>query len=265
MGEAEQRVALVTGAARGIGAATVHALVEAGIRVVAVDSCAGDDHEASGVGYRLGTRRELDAVAGRAPDRVLAVRADVRRPDRLAAAARAGLDRWQRMDVAVAAAAVIAGGRPTWADDSLGLLWEVDVAGVWHTAAATVPLMLAGPDPSACRFVAVSSSAGLRGHFGLGAYGAAKHAVIGLVRGLSADLTGTGVRATAVAPGATDTDLLAATADLYGVPVAELAADQPDGRPLRPEDVAAVIRHCCVADDPALDGAVVEVPGAIPT
>lgn len=260
----EQRVALVTGAARGIGAATVHALAGAGVRVVALDSCTGADHEASGVGYRLGTRAELEAVAASEPDRVVAVEGDVRRPEELAAAVRTGLERWGRLDIAVAAAAVIAGGRPLWEDDSLDPLWQVGVAGVWQTAAATVPSMLAGPDPGGCRFVAVSSTAGLTGLYGLSAYCAAKHAVIGLVRGLAADLTGTGVVATAVAPGATDTDLLAVTAGLYGVPVAELATDQPGGRPLSPALVAAEIVRCCTADGRETNGEVVVV-GAIPT
>ncbi len=75
--------------------------------------------------------------------------------------------------------------------------------------------MLAGPDPGGCRFVAVASAAGERGLFQLAGYTASKHAVVGIVRGLAADLVGTGVTAVAVVPGSTDTPMLAATADLY--------------------------------------------------
>ena len=124
----------------------------------------------------------------------------------------------------VAAAAVLAGGAPLWETpaEHLETLWQVDVLGIHHLAVATVPRMLAGPDPSRGRFVALASAAGERGLFHLAAYTAAKHAVVGLVRGLAADLVGTGVTAVAVSPGATDTAMLAATADLYGVAPGDL-------------------------------------------
>jgi NAD(P)-dependent dehydrogenase (short-subunit alcohol dehydrogenase family) len=71
--------------------------------------------------------------------------------------------------------------------------------------AVTVPVMLRGPCPSQCRFVAVASAAGERGLFKLAGYVASKHAVIGIVRGLAADLVGTGLAVMAVSPGSTDT------------------------------------------------------------
>ena len=106
-------------------------------------------------------------------------------------------DRFGRLDAVVAGAAVIAGGRPLWEtpDGDLDLLWDIDVLGVWNTAAAAIPAMLAGPDPAGCRFVAVASAAGTRGLFQLAGYNASKHAVVGIVKGLAADLVGTGVTA----------------------------------------------------------------------
>ena len=136
------RVVLVTGAARGIGAATVRRLADRGDRVVAVDSCAGD---VDGLPYPLATREQLDAVVAPYGDEVLAHVADVRDRPALQAAVDAALDRWGRLDAAVAAAAVIAGGRPLWEtpEEDLALLWDVDVRGVWNTAAVTVPAILA--------------------------------------------------------------------------------------------------------------------------
>ena len=71
--------------------------------------------------------------------------------------------------------------------------------------------------------------------------------MIGIVRGLAADLTGTGVTACAVSPGSTDTAMLRATAGVYGVDVAELAASQAAGRPLTADEVAAVVEFAATA------------------
>ena len=254
----EERVALVTGAARGIGAATVRELRSRGLRVVAVDSCLGDDRAQTHVGYPLATLAELEAVAA-ADDGVRAVVCDVRDEAGLRMAA----GTFERLDVVVAAAAVIAGGKPLWETpgEEVGHLWQVDAMGMWRTAAVSVPVMLAGPDPSGCRFVGVASVAGSRGLFHLGAYTMVKHAVVGLVRGLAADLTGTGVVAVAVAPGATRTAMLDATAALYGLDdTAQLAANGL-GRVLEPVEVAATIGHVCSPAGAALHGSVVAVDG----
>ncbi|PKH40943.1 SDR family mycofactocin-dependent oxidoreductase [Nocardioides alpinus] len=248
------RVALVTGAARGIGAATVDRLVADGCHVVALDSCGGGG---------LATRADLDGVGARHGDRVLPVVADVRDRAALDGAVALAVDRWGRLDAAVAAAAVIRGGTPLWQTPEADLdeLWDVDVRGVWHTAAATVPAMLAGPDPSGCRFVAVASAAGTRGLFHLAAYTAAKHAVVGMVKGLAADLVGTGVTANAVSPGSTDTAMLAATAALYDVPADELAGHQLLQRLLDPGEVAAAIAFCASPAGGVVNGTVLHADG----
>lgn len=259
----QPRVALVTGAARGIGAATVRALVEDGCRVVAVDACLGEDHGVAGVDYPLASRADLDRLS-ECGDSVATYVADVRDPDALRAAAGLAVERWGRLDVAVAGAAVMVGGRSAWETTCAELesLWSVDVLGVWNTATATIPLMLAGPDPAGCRFVAIASGAGSRGLFHLAGYTAAKHAVVGVVRGLAADLVGTGVTAVAVSPGATRTRMLDATARLYGLDdPAELARHQLTRRLHEPEEVAATIAHCCSVPGGLLNGSVLEVGG----
>ncbi len=262
----QQRVALVTGAARGIGAATVRRLVADGLAVLALDSCQGDDQH-RGPGYPLAEEADLSELAAELGDQVLPVVADVRDRAALDSAVAAVVERWGRLDVAVAAAAVIAGGQPLWEtnDAVLDLLWEVDVKGVWNTAAATVPAMLRGPDPSGCRFVAVASAAGSHGLFWLAAYTTAKHAVVGIVRGLAADLVGTGVTAAAVSPGSTDTKMLAATARIYGLDsVGALAQHQLLRRVITPAEIAATIAYCCSPAGAVVNGTVVHADGGFP-
>jgi SDR family mycofactocin-dependent oxidoreductase len=235
------RVALVTGAAGGIGSATVRALAAQGYRVV---------------GYDV---RDAPAAEGG-----VHVVGDVCDRDELQAAVDLAVDRWGRLDAVVAAAAVIAGGRPLWEtpDDELQELWDVDVRGVWNAAAVAVPAMLAGPAPSGCRFVAVASAAASYGLFRLAGYNVAKHAVVGLVRGLAADLVSTGVTAVAVSPGSTNTPMLDATAELYGLsdPIT-FASNQLLRRVLDPAEIAATIAFCCSVEGAALNGSVVNADG----
>jgi len=254
------RVVLVTGAARGIGAATVRRLVAAGDRVVAVDSCAGSQAE---VPYRLASRDDLDSVVHAGDGAVLGHVADVRDLPALRAAVELALDRWGRLDAAVAAAGVIAGGSALWetSNDVMRHLWDVNVQGVWNTAAVTVPAMLGLPGADGARFVAVASAAGTYGLHHLAAYNASKHAVIGLVKGLAADLVGTGASACAVSPGSTATDMLEATARLYGMTdVQAFATNQLLGRILAPDEVASAVVYCCSRDS-VVNGTVVHADG----
>ena len=132
----EERVALVTGAARGIGAATVRELRSRGLRVVAVDSCLGDDREQTHVGYPLGTHADLEAVAA-GDDGVRPVVCDVRDQAGLMTAA----ESFERLDVVVAAAAVIAGGKPLWRRR----------ARTWSRCGRWTRWGCGGPRPSPCR------------------------------------------------------------------------------------------------------------------
>ncbi len=253
-------MAVVTGAARGIGAAVVHRLAAEGWRVVAVDGCADDPR----LSYPLGTRAELDAVAAAHPGVVLPVVADVRDEPALAAAVALAVGEFGGLDAAVAAAAVMAGGRPIWetTDDEWDVLYEAGLRGVLHLARTSVPALLARPEPRTGRFVALASAAAHHGLWHLAAYNAVKHGVLGLVRGLAADLRGTGVTATAVSPGSTDTAMLAATAQLYGLASpADFGAQQLVERLLAPEEVAAAVCWLCRAESGAVTGSVLHADG----
>jgi len=252
-------VALITGAARGIGLAAVDELARQGYRIVAFDApgtTRSVPHPA--------TRDELYSIAAGREEQVLPFVGDVRRPDDLRGAVDLAVTQFGRLDVAVAAASVIAGGGPMWSQDpdDLDEVWSVDAVGVWNTARVVLPAMLSGPDPRRARFVAVASAAAHDGFYGLSAYCMAKHAVVGLVAGLAADLGDTGPTACAISPGSTDTPMLAATADLYGVSQADLLERQPTGV-LAPDEIAEAIAFACSSAGRMLNGSVMRCTGGL--
>lgn len=253
------RTALVTGAARGIGAATVRALVADGWQVVAVDRCADDPR----LPYALGTRDELAALAGPS---VLTVVADATDAGQLAAAVELAEDRFGGLDAALAVAGVVAGGVPLWEqpEQEVQAVLEVDLHAVVALARAAVPALLRRPEPRSGRFLAVASTAAARGLPMLAAYCAAKAGVTGLVRALAVELGGTGVTANAVSPGSTDTPILAESARLYDLPSAQdFARQQPLGRLIEPEEVAAALVWLAGPGSSAVTGAVLPVDGGL--
>jgi SDR family mycofactocin-dependent oxidoreductase len=254
----------VTGAARGIGAAVVDGLAGAGWTVVAVDLV--DDM--AGVGYPMARPADLDALEARWPGQVQAVVADVRDPQALAAVVSQTERDHGGLDAAVAAAAVIGGGKALWDESpqTLKTLWDINVLGTWDLAAAAVPALLRRPEPRSGRFVGIASAAGHRGMWHLAAYITAKHAVVGLVLGLAADLRGTGVTAMAVSPGSTRTPMLSATAELYGLEdPEELSHHQLVERLLEPSEVAAAICWLCSEQSSAMTGSVLHADGGLTT
>ena len=231
-----RRVAIVTGAARGIGSATVRELVRDGWAVVAVDRAADDPR----LPYALGTAAELRRLAR---DRVEVLAGDAAREDVLREAVALADARFGGVDAFIAAAGVIAGGVPLWEMPAgeLEAVLEVDLLAVIAAARVSVPAMLRRPHPRDGRFIAVASAAATRGLPMLAAYCAAKAGVAGLVRGLAADLRGTGITANAVSPGSTRTPILDESARLYGIETEAFAEQALLGRLLDPEEVGAFI------------------------
>lgn len=253
------RLAVVTGAARGIGAATARKLAAGGWSLLLVDACADQPL----LRYPMPSPADLAATA-RACRHAGAPRVDELVADVGDGAVRALIGAklaGRTPDAAVAVAGVIRGDVAWQVPDRVfDLMLRANLYGVRHLADACVPPMI---EAGTGRFVAVASAAALRAMPMLAAYSAAKSAVTGYVRALAADLAGTGVTANAICPGSTRGAMLTASAEIYDLPDADaFAAQALIRRLLEPGEIAAAIAWLC--EDPgAVTGAIIPVDGGL--
>jgi SDR family mycofactocin-dependent oxidoreductase len=257
-----RRVALVTGAGRGIGAATAKRLAVDGYAVVAVDRCKDDP----ALDYALSTRADLDAVVAECGEHAIAVEADVRDDADLDAAVEAAVESFGGLDIAVAAAGVMRGGEVVWkmSPETWAANIDVNLSGVFRTARATVAAMMRQPKPRSGRFIAIASAAGMGGHPTIGAYCAAKHGVIGLVESLAVELGTTGITANCVCPGSTASGILEASRRVYSLEsLDDFAVHHPIGRILQPEEIASAVSWLAAEAQSGVTGISLPVDGGM--
>jgi NAD(P)-dependent dehydrogenase (short-subunit alcohol dehydrogenase family) len=143
---------------------------------------------------------------------------------------------------------------------------DVNLSGAYHCIQAALPGML---DAGWGRIVNVASTAGLTGYRYVAAYCAAKHGLVGLTRALALELAAKGITVNAVCPGYTETDIVQeAVANIVrktgrseAQARSELAAGNPQGRLVRPEEVAHAVAMLCMPDAAALNGQSIAVAG----
>ena len=177
------RVALVTGASRGVGAAVVRAFAEAGARVGAL-SRSGDD---LGLG-----------------DAVLGLECDVANRTAVFEAVARVVERFGSLDLVVANAGVgMYGNFLDMEPEHVEAMIDVNLKGTLYTAAATLPHLIAAGGGD---FVSLASVAGLRAFPGESVYNASKFGQVGFTRSLDHELREHGVRATCLCPGGIATD-----------------------------------------------------------
>jgi 3-oxoacyl-[acyl-carrier protein] reductase len=239
------RVALVTGAARGIGAATALALAEAGARMALVD------RDAEGID------RTADAI-GRAGGDALAIPADVTDAPAIERAVDAVVAEWGRLDVLVNNAGIVRDATlGKVSDDDWTATLDVNLRGTMiGTRAALRPMRAAG----AGRILSATSVVARMGNYGQTAYAASKAGIIGMTRAWARELGPLGITANAVAPGFIDTEMARGVPEkVLGALLQRTAAHRLG----RPEEVAAV--YVFLASDLAsfINGAVVGVDGGL--
>ncbi|NGP08479.1 mycofactocin-coupled SDR family oxidoreductase [Rhodococcus sp. 14C212] len=203
----EDKVALVTGAARGQGRSHCIRLAEEGADIIAIDVCSPNETVAS---FPLATDAELDETAAavqRLDRRVLARQVDVRNLEDLEAVVAEGIEKLGRLDTVVANAAIVEWGKSweftekQWRD-----IIDVNLNGVWNTARATVPALI--EQDLGGSLVFTSSLAGSKGIANVAPYVTAKHGIIGLMRCMAVELGPHRIRVNTVNPTNVDTPMI---------------------------------------------------------
>jgi NAD(P)-dependent dehydrogenase (short-subunit alcohol dehydrogenase family) len=213
------RVALVTGAASGIGAAVARRLLAEGARVASFD------------------------LSAEAPEEVLAIAGDVSRSADVDAAVARVEDELGRIDVLVCSAGVPGDSLRTVdvPDEEWRRVMGINADGVFYCNRAVLPGMV---ERGYGRIVNVASIAGKEGNPMAGAYSASKAAVIGMTKAIGKDVARTGVLVNCVAPAVIETPILDGITQEH---IDYMVERIPMGRMGEPEEVAALV--CWLASD----------------
>ena len=235
------KVALVTGAAGGIGSTTARLLASAGAKLVLVDREEG----------QLGKLANELIAAGAGESDVHTRPADVTKSDEVSAAVSDAVSVFGGVHIVFNNAGIegAVARIEDYDEDTFDQVLRVNVTGVWLTLKYTIPAVR---DSGGGSIINTASALGLVGMPGLGAYVASKHAVVGLTRTAALELAGENVRVNAICPGPIDTRMMNSLEQLAGLDGPNAARDLyesvvPLGRYGTAEEVAQLV--CYLASD----------------
>jgi len=227
----EGKVALVTGAASGMGLATARAFAEAGAAVVLAD-------------VREGLAKAEAQKLKDAGHKAIAVPCDVSEEAQVAVIVERAVSEFGRLDAAFNNAGVMA--RIAFTADSTREDWErvigINLRGVWSCMKYELRQMVRQGSGAIVNNASVGA---LTGNPGIGSYIASKHGVVGLTRTAALEYIKQGIRVNAINPGLIDTqiarDVVSGDEQAYN----EIAKSVPIGRAGRPEEIASVVLWLC--------------------
>jgi 3-oxoacyl-[acyl-carrier protein] reductase len=235
----KDKICIVTGAAQGIGAATVAKFAAEGAIVI------GCDRRNPGSTGAVPGAAEMHAV-------------DVTRRDEVDALVAGVLARHGAIDVLVNNAGITKDARLVkMTAEQFDAVIDVNLRGVFHCAQAVAPHMV---ERGAGVILNASSVVGLYGNYGQTNYAASKFGVIGFTKTWSRELGPKGVRVNAVAPGFVDTPILASVPDKV---MQQMRSQVPLGRLARPEEIANVYAFLASDEASYINGTVIEVSGGM--
>jgi len=231
----KNKICIITGAAQGIGAATVKKFADEGAIVIGCD-------------------RHAEGIAG-ASDIFAVDVTDRAQVDAMVAAVKA---KYGRIDVLVNNAGITKDARLVKMTlEQFDAVIDVNLRGVFHCAQAVAPQMI---EQGAGVILNASSVVGIYGNFGQTNYAAAKFGVIGFTKTWSRELGPKGVRVNAVAPGFISTPMVAAMPEKV---LKDLEAKVPLKRLGRPEEIANVYAFLASDEASYINGTVIEVSGGM--
>lgn len=246
------RVAVVTGAGGGIGAATAYELARRGAQVVVVDR---DERAARAVAETIAAQDGADAIA---------CACDVRDRRACRDTLTAAATRFGGIDVVVNSAGVVRyAAVDELSEDDWDLQLDTNLKGVYLMAHHAVPLLR---QRGGGAIVNVASTQAFASQELVPAYSASKGGVVALTRALALDHARDAIRVNAVAPGSVDTQMLRSAAERFSpsdpaAAISDWGDSHPIGRVITPQEVARVIAFLASDDASAVTGATYLVDG----